>query len=189
MSLEFKNKIELHKVKNEKLITFLEERNLEVPYNDSGSLSRKEAVDTLWDWEEEHTRDEAEKLALDEEAEMYFDAEEESEETPVKINIDTGNNVINPTAKPDKSVEELKKEYTTIILHDSELDDAPHVFVGVNEYQVYLPKHIEINVSESILEVLNKAVVLLEYQDTDDSGKLITKTKRIHRFPYTVVAS
>lgn len=111
--------------------------------------------------------------------------------TEIHVEEENPEDDINPKAIEGLAV--CKKEVphlvvSRVIFHNSSETDLPYVYVGHNGTSFYIPKDMEVDVPDYILDSCIKDAVedrLYPYQNQD--GSIDWRIKRVPRFPYTVV--
>lgn len=97
-------------------------------------------------------------------------------------------------AETKSYVEQLKEEdpgikMVSVIFHSLGEQDIPYVFVGHNGACFYLPKEQEIEIPAYLLEsCIKDAVEDRLIPETGAAGQIKYITRRVQRFPYTVVS-
>lgn len=92
-----------------------------------------------------------------------------------------------------EGIEDLKKDHpqlmlSRVIFHSTSEQDVPYVFVGHNGRAFYIPREIEVDVPDYILDsCIANAVEFRMYPVTMTDGTIEWKTKRIQRYPYSVI--
>ena len=75
-----------------------------------------------------------------------------------------------------------------VIFHNTNADDLPYIFVGHSGSSFYLPKDIEIDVPDYILNsCIKDAVEDRMQQVVMSNGDISWKVRRVQRFPYSMI--
>lgn len=92
-----------------------------------------------------------------------------------------------------EGLDDLKEEgvqlmLSRVIFHNTSEQDIPYVFIGHNGRAFYVPKEIEVDVPDYLLDsCIKDAVEERLYPVTMTDGSIEWKVKRIQRFPYSVI--
>lgn len=77
---------------------------------------------------------------------------------------------------------------TKVIFHNTNDQDLPYVFVGHNGKAFYIPREVEVNVPDYILNsCIKDAVEERLIPQVGPTGDINWKTRKVQRFPYTIV--
>jgi len=75
-----------------------------------------------------------------------------------------------------------------VIFHNTGENDMPYVFVGHNGTSFYIPKEVEVDVPDYILQsCIKDAIEDRLYPQQNMDGSITWRVKRVQRFPYTIV--
>ena len=75
-----------------------------------------------------------------------------------------------------------------VVFHNTGEHDMPYIFVGHNGTGFYIPKEMEVEVPDYILDsCIKDAVEDRMFPVTGPDGSINWRTKRVQRFPYSII--
>ena len=77
---------------------------------------------------------------------------------------------------------------TTVIFHNTSEQDLPYVAVGHNGKAFYIPREMEVEVPDYILNsCIKDAIEERLYPEISQNGDINWKKRKVQRFPYSIV--
>ena len=100
--------------------------------------------------------------------------------------------IVMPNAQQDFLAEQAKivpkLRLTRVIFHNTSENGMPYVFVGHNGRGYYIPKEIEVDVPDYILNsCIKDAIEERLYPEQQMNGDIKWAKRRIQRFPYSII--
>lgn len=91
-----------------------------------------------------------------------------------------------PKFKTDDAFRHRSKKYRLIIHNQDGVDNMPFVAVGINGFVYQIPREVEVQVPQEVIDTLNNAIQTVP-ETTEDGKSMTTRDRR--RFPYTVLGT
>lgn len=90
--------------------------------------------------------------------------------------------------KAEHADEEGVLMLSRIIFHNTGESDLPYVFIGHNARAFYVPKEIEVDVPDYLLDsVIKDAIEFRMAPQTMQDGTIKWISRRVQRFPYSII--
>jgi hypothetical protein len=79
-----------------------------------------------------------------------------------------------------------KVEALRVVFHNTNEQDLPYVFIGLNGRAFYIPKDREVMIPKELLQVINDSIEIRMKPFRKRDGSMGYSEQMIQRFPYTV---
>jgi len=89
-------------------------------------------------------------------------------------------------------IDDLKKEgsvlmLSRVIFHNTSENDLPYIFIGCNGRCFYIPREIEVDVPDYLLDGVIRDAVEERMYNVIENGEIVWKKRRVQRFPYSII--
>lgn len=151
-----------------------------------------------WTWKDSELIDELEKYGIEYKGDPFIRKDIIALLKRAEIEAGKAEEMLIETVDDDdklkaEGIEDLKKDHpqlmlSRVIFHNTSEQDMPYVFIGHNGRGFYIPKDIEVDVPDYLLEsCIKDAVEHRLYPVTMTDGTIEWKVRKIQRYPYSII--